>query len=231
MTSSINPDQTPLPEQGWLQSFPQLAAMPSDILQVLSEIRVMTVPKGTVLFRDGDICHGYVFVSRGSIRVQKMDPDGREIVLYRVEDGQTCMLTTTCLLADKSYPAEGIAEEETLLALIPPSRFDTLLAHAPFRKFVLGMISERVADLMALIEDVAFGRMDVRLARRLLELDNGSHELRLTHQQLATELGTAREVISRILKDLERRNYLALQRGQVSLTNLSALQQLATQQV
>jgi len=231
MTPSINPDQTPLPEQGWLQSFPQLAAMPSDILQVLSEIRVMTVPKGTVLFRDGDICHGYVFVSRGSIRVQKMDPDGREIVLYRVEDGQTCMLTTTCLLADKSYPAEGIAEEETLLALIPPSRFDTLLAHAPFRKFVLGMISERVADLMALIEDVAFGRMDVRLARRLLELDNGSHELRLTHQQLATELGTAREVISRILKDLERRNYLALQRGQVSLTNLSALQQLATQQV
>ncbi|HKI60656.1 MAG TPA: Crp/Fnr family transcriptional regulator [Mariprofundaceae bacterium] len=231
MTPSINLDQTPLPEQGWLQSFPQLAAMPSDILQVLTEIRVMTVPKGTVLFRDGDICHGYVFVSRGSIRVQKMDPDGREIVLYRVEDGQTCMLTTTCLLADKSYPAEGIAEEETLLALIPPSRFDTLLAHAPFRKFVLGMISERVADLMALIEDVAFGRMDVRLARRLLELDNGSHELRLTHQQLATELGTAREVISRILKDLERRNYLALQRGQVSLTNLSALQQLATQQV
>jgi len=231
MTSSIYPDQTNLPEQGWLQSFPQLMAMPSDILDVLTEIKVMTVPKGTVLFRDGDICHGYVFVSRGSIRVQKMDPDGREIVLYRVEDGQTCMLTTTCLLADKSYPAEGIAEEETVLALIPPPQFDILLAHAPFRRFVLGMISERVSDLMALIEDVAFGRMDVRLARRLLELDNGSHELRLTHQQLATELGTAREVISRILKDLERRNYLALQRGQLSLTNLPALQQLATQQV
>jgi CRP/FNR family transcriptional regulator len=231
MTSSINPDQTNLPEQGWLKSFPQLAVMPSDILHVLTEIKVMNVPKGTVLFRDGDICHGYVFVSRGSIRVQKMDPDGREIVLYRVEDGQTCMLTTTCLLADKSYPAEGIAEEETVLALIPPPQFDALLAHAPFRRFVLGMISERVADLMALIEDVAFGRMDVRLARRLLELDNGSHELRLTHQQLATELGTAREVISRILKDLERRNYLALQRGQLSLTNMPALQQLATQQV
>jgi len=231
MTVSTQESTATPSESGWLESFPQLAAMPQDIRQVLASVKVMSVPKGTVLFRDGDICHGYVFVSQGSIRVQKMDPDGREIVLYRVEDGQTCMLTTTCMLADKSYPAEGIAEEETLLALIPPPQFDALLAHAPFRRFVLGMISDRIADLMALIEDVAFGRMDVRLARRLLELDNGSHELRLTHQQLATELGTAREVISRILKDLERRNFLTLQRGQLRLANLPALQQLATQQV
>ena len=91
------------------------------------------------------------------------------------------------------------------------------------------MISDRIADLMALIEDVAFGRMEVRLARRLLELDDGSHTLRLTHQQLATELGTAREVVSRILKDFERRSFVMLKRGEVGLSDLSAMKRLATE--
>jgi len=184
-----------------------------------------------VLFRDGDRCQGYVFVMHGSIRVQKMDPEGREIVLYRVEDGQTCMLTTSCLLAGRSYPAEGITEEATELVLLPAERFDALLADPDFRRFALAMISDRIAELMALIEDVAFGRMDVRLARRLLELDDGTHSLQLTHQQLATELGTAREVISRILKDFERRGSVALKRGRVELSDLNGLGQLATQQV
>ncbi len=216
---------------GWLNAFPDLASMPVDILSTLSAIQAMQVPGDTVLFRDGDTCQGYVFVAQGSVRVQKMDPDGHEIVLYRVEDGQTCMLTTSCLLGDRAYPAEGITEEPTTLALIPAKDFDAMLANAPFRHFVLGMISERIADLMALIEDVAFARMDVRLIRRLLELDDGSHVLFLTHQQLATELGTAREVVSRILKDLERRGYLNLKRGQVQLSNPGALRELATEQL
>jgi len=215
----------------WFKAFSELSDMPASILNELAKFESMVVPKGTVLFRDGDSCPGYVFVSQGSIRVQKMDPDGHEIVLYRVEDGQTCMLTTSCLLADKPYPAEGITEEETTLALIPASDFDQLLACAPFRRLVLSMISERIADLMALIEDVAFGRMDVRLAKRLLELDDGSHELRLTHQQLASELGTAREVVSRILKDMERRSMLVLKRGMIRLSDIAAVEQLSTEQV
>lgn len=212
-------------------AFPDLAELPDAIRGELEDIRPMTVPAGTVLFRDGDACRGYVFVLSGSVRVQKMDPEGREIVLYRVEDGQTCMLTTACLLGGRAYPAEGVAEEETTLALLAPNRLDALLADTDFRRFVLAMISQRVADLMALIEDVAFGRMDVRLARRLLELDNGSGELRLTHQQLATELGTAREVVSRILKDFERRGLVRLGRGMVLLPQPQALRELAAQQV
>jgi len=215
----------------WMRSFSELADMPDSIRDKLGQIKSMVVPKGTVLFRDGDACQGYVFVSQGSIRVQKMDPDGHEIVLYRVEDGQTCMLTTSCLLANKAYLAEGVAEEDTTLALIPAVDFEHLLADAPFRRFVLTMISDRIADLMALIEDVAFGRMDVRLASRLLELDNGSHELRLTHQQLGSELGTAREVISRLLKDFERRGYVSLKRGNIVLADLSALKKLAVQEL
>jgi len=212
-------------------AFPDLTGLPAGILNELETIKPMKVPAGTVLFRDGDMCQGYVFVLNGSVRVQKMDPEGREIVLYRVEDGQTCMLTTSCLLGGRAYPAEGVAEEETELALLAPNRLDALLADAAFRRFVLSMISERVADLMTLIEDVAFGRMDVRLARRLLELDNGNGKLHLTHQQLATELGTAREVVSRILKDFERRGLVDLRRGSVLLPQTKGLHELASQQV
>jgi len=212
-------------------AFPDLNGLSTDIRKELEAIQPMKVPAGTVLFRDGDMCQGYVFVLSGSVRVQKMDPEGREIVLYRVEDGQTCMLTTSCLLGGRAYPAEGVAEEETELALLAPNRLDALLADAAFRRFVLSMISQRVADLMALIEDVAFGRMDVRLARRLLELDNGSGKLQLTHQQLATELGTAREVISRILKDFERRGLVELGRGTLLLPAPEELRAIAAQQV
>jgi len=214
-----------------VRAFPDLAALPAAVRDELDALPLMKVARGTVLFRDGDACNGYVFVLSGSVRVQKMDPEGREIVLYRVEDGQTCMLTTSCLLGGRSYPAEGVAEEETELALLSPQRLDALLADAAFRRFVLAMVSERIADLMALIEDVAFGRMDVRLARCLLELDSGSGELHLTHQQLATELGTAREVVSRLLKDFERHGWVGLRRGSVLMSEPEALRELAAQQV
>ena len=211
-----------------LDLFASMNQLPPPVARELAGLKTMKVPKGTVLFRDGDACQGYVFVLDGSVRVQKMDSEGREIVLYRVEDGQTCMLTTSCLLGGKAYPAEGIAEVDTELAMIPAKRFDELLADSAFRKFALAMISDRIADLMALIEDVAFGRMDARLARRLMELDDGSHILRLTHQQLATELGTAREVISRILKDFERRRHVLLGRGSVTLKDPDALWHIAS---
>jgi len=215
----------------WLSRFPALAQAPQTMLRELASLKTMQVPKGMVLFRAGDTCQGYVFVIDGSVRVQKMDAEGREIVLYRVEEGQTCMLTTSCLLGGKAYPAEGIAESDTRLVLIPAPRFDELLSEPAFRRFTLSMISERIADLMALIEDVAFGRMDVRMIRRLMELDNGTHKLRLTHQQLATELGTAREVISRLLKDFERRGYVQLARGEITLLNLATLKQIAAEEV
>lgn len=214
-----------------LQSFPALGSLPAGIRDELDAIPLLRVPGGTVLFRDGDVCQGYVFVLKGSVRVQKMDLEGREIVLYRVEDGQTCMLTTACLLGGRAYPAEGIAEEDTELALLSPKRLDALLADTAFRRFVLSMISERVADLMALIEDVAFGRMDVRLAKRLLELADGGSRVHLTHQQLATELGTAREVVSRLLKDFERRGFVELRRGSILLPRIQGLNELASQQV
>ncbi len=181
----------------------------------------MTVAAGTVLFRDGDDAKGYVLVIDGAIRVQKMDPDGHEIVLYRVESGQNCMLTTTCLLGSQHYPCEGIAESEVQMVMLPAAVFQRALNGSEgFRRFVMAGIGQRISDLMMLIEDVAFGRMDVRIARTLMQRTKQGHEpLLATHQELATELGTAREVVSRVLKKMEQQQIIKLSRGKITVIN------------
>lgn len=213
----------------WLNVFPELLQISESSWQRTAEqAQVMNIPKGTVLFRDGDVCSGYVLVTDGAVRVQKMDPQGREIVLYRVEDGQTCMLTTSCLIGGEAYPAEGVAETDVTLAMLPAPIFEKAMADsADFRRFVLASIGRRIGDLMMLVEDVAFGRMDVRLARLLLKRSGKSGAmLCCTHQELATELGTAREVVSRLLKDFERKGWVLLSRGQVEIKNSQALEEL-----
>lgn len=220
----------------WLAEFPALQDISDDVWQMDAGKAVrMQVRPGTVLFRDGDACQGYVLVVSGSIRVQKMDPQGHEIVLYRVEEGQSCMLTTTCLLGSRSYPAEGIAESEVDLVMLPLKTFEHALAGSEgFRHFAMNNIGERICDLMLLLEDVAFGRMDVRLARLLLkniDVDAGKAGLTLirTHRELAVELGTAREVISRLLKSFERKGLVELSRNQITLCDLKPLQKLLEQ--
>lgn len=213
----------------WLHAFPDLQQLDDELRQqLLRHAAVMNVPANTTLFRDGDACQGYVMVIHGSVKVQKMDPQGREIILYRVEDGQTCMLTTSCLLGSQNYPAEGISEEATQLAMLPGQVFDQLMNHLAFRRFVMKSMGHRIADLMCLVEDVAFGRMDCRLARLLLKRSaNGSKKIAATHQELAVELGTAREVISRTIKDFERRDWVKLSRGHVEIHDTAHLQALA----
>jgi len=204
-------------EHLWLNDFPELAAIVEPHWrQQARQVHRLRVPAGTLLFRDGDRCQGYVFVVSGSVRVQKIDLQGREIVLYRVERGQTCMLTTACLIGNQLYPAEGVAESEVELAMFTPAQFEQAIAEsAGFRRYVLAAMGQRIADLMLLVEDVAFGRMDVRLARLLLK--RGGEAISATHQELATELGTAREVVSRLLKDFERKGWVELGRGQIAL--------------
>ena len=213
----------------WISAFPQLAAIDDPVWrQTAAMARLVSVDASTVLFRDGDGCAGYVLVLDGSVRVQKMDPNGREIVLYRVEQGQTCMLTTACLLGGTSYPAEGVAEEPTRLVMLPTAAFDRAIGESPaFRRFVLSAISRRIADLMLLIEDVAFGRMGMRLARLLQRRADMDGVLAATHQDLAAELGTAREVVSRLLKDFEARGLVRLRRGEVDIVDRQHLLQQA----
>jgi len=210
----------------WISHFPELTAISDPAWRsAASSAQTMRVKPGYVLFRDGSACKAYVLVISGSIRVQKIDPEGREIVLYRVEDHQSCMLTTTCLIGHQDYPAEGIAETDVELVVLPAEIFQTVLAESEgFRGFVMHSIGQRIADLMALIEEVAFARMDVRIARLLLI--RNMNELHVTHQEISAELGTAREVVSRVLKIFEGRGWISLGRGCIRILDKGGLESL-----
>jgi CRP/FNR family transcriptional regulator len=212
-------------------TFPRLAALEPDAARTLAAAsRSVAIPAGTVLFQDGAECGSYVMVLDGSIRVQKVAENGREIVLYRVERGQTCVLTTNSLIARTNYSAEGVAETPVSAVMLPAATFRTLLARSEvFRDFVFAAYATRISDLLVLIEEVAFGRIDMRLAG-WLAARAGSDGIRATHQDIAVELGTAREVISRQLKDFERRGWVSLHRGRVEVRDAGALAQLSERQ-
>ncbi len=225
------PDQSGMPHDAaaWLDAFPKLAALEPDARdRLVAEAHPVTLPAGITLFRDGDACTNYLLVLDGSVRVQKTSSNGREITLYRVGDGQTCILTTSCLLAGERYPAEGVTETEVRAIALPGALFQALLAGSTgFRQFVFAVYARRIADLITLVEEVAFERMDLRLAARLRDGADRDGMVNATHQELATELGTAREVVSRLLKDFEHRGLVALHRGRIELQDRDALAHLA----
>ncbi|MEO5336230.1 MAG: Crp/Fnr family transcriptional regulator [Magnetospirillum sp. WYHS-4] len=209
-----------------LAAFPRHAFLDAEAARLLGEsAHVVTLPAGTVVFRDGAECTSYLLVLEGSVRVQKTAENGREIVLYRVESGQSCVLTTNCLLAGEDYSAEAVAEGEVKALVLPRQAFRSLVDGSPaFREFVFSAYATRLSDLLALIEEVAFRRVDARLAAWLAGRGGA---IAATHQEIAAELGTAREVVSRQLKDFERRGWVALQRGRIDLLDLPALRALA----
>ena len=210
-------------------AFPTLATLDLDSANALAaSARLITIPAGTVLFQDGAECNSYVLVLEGSIRVQKVAENGREIVLYRVERGQSCVLTTNCLMAHCDYSAEGVTETEIKAMILPAATFRSLLGHSEiFRDFVFAAYASRIADLLMLIEEVAFGRIDSRLAG-WLSGRAGNGDIHATHHEIAIELGTAREVISRQLKEFERRKWVILHRGRVEIHAPQELAKLAS---
>lgn len=213
----------------WIEKFPGLRQLEDTVRKTLVErSRIIQVPKDTVVFGPGKAPDNLLLLVDGTLRVQQLSESGREIVLYRVHAGESCVLTTACLLAYEEYSAEGITETDVEAVAIPKTVFDDLIASsAAFRRFVFTAYSKRITDLFLVIEEVAFRRVDIRLAQKLLELAGGGNSVQATHQQLATELGTAREVVSRLLQEFQRRGWVALSRGSVELTDRGGLRELS----
>jgi CRP/FNR family transcriptional regulator len=190
--------------------------------------RIVRMPKGSRIFAPGQTPQNYMLLLAGDIRVSQVSESGREIVLYRVLPGESCALTSACLLGGEDYAVEAVAETDIEAVAIPRAVFDDLIGRSPaFRKLVFAAFSQRIGDLFRLVDAVAFQRMDVRLAQKLIELAAGRSELSTTHQQLAIELGTAREVVSRMLLEFQRRGWIASGRGSITLFDRSALEKLA----
>ncbi|MBT6095789.1 MAG: Crp/Fnr family transcriptional regulator [Rhodospirillaceae bacterium] len=209
----------------WLSSFPGLADIDADVRRALLENgQLVHVPAGTAIFQPGSECGQYLFLVDGSVRVQMVAENGREIVLYRVTGGETCVMTTACLLAHQNYGAEGMAETDIRAVAISDPVFKRLLgASELFREFVFSAYGARLADLMVLVEEVAFRRLDLRLADFLLENQGSEGSITTTHQALAVELGSVREVVSRVLKEFERRGWVKLARGRIEVLDGSGL--------
>jgi CRP/FNR family transcriptional regulator len=215
-----------MPTEIILRSVTALASLePAARDLLLAQAQPLTIKAGATIFSAGSPCRSFVVVRSGSIRVSVTAEGGRQIVLYRVGPGEICVLTTAGLMSGGAYDADGEAETDVDAVLLPKPLFDELLASSPvFRTFVFKSFGGRLHGLIALVQDIVERNIDRRLARHLCA---GADVLETTHQQLAVELGTAREVVSRLLKDFETRGWLEIHRGTIKLTARRALQDYA----
>lgn len=187
----------------------------------------MHLPAATQVFAEHQPCQGFPLLVEGSIKVVKLAASGRELMLYRVQPGGSCIISTSCLLGHTDYNARGIAETPLTLLVLPLPEFSRLIVeHAPFRDFVFHLFTDRIAELMQLVEEVAFARLDQRLAKLLLARQ--SDVINATHQQLADELGSVREIVSRLLKGFAAQGMVTLGREQIAVVDRAGLQKLAS---
>lgn len=209
-----------------LQLYPMLQELPAgQLTDLLSSASTMSVPAGTVMFDEDQACHGFPLLLTGSIRVIKASANGRELQLYRVCPGESCILTSSCLLGHTHYHARGVTEQDVELVALPPAAFRTLLSqYEPFRDYIFSLFSERLSDLMQLVSAVAFQKLDQRLAALLIAKSSPIHT---THQALADELGSVREIVSRLLKSFADQGWVRLGREQIEITDAPALKKLS----
>ncbi|MCB9358231.1 MAG: Crp/Fnr family transcriptional regulator [Calditrichaeota bacterium] len=202
--------------------------------EILAQSQLATLDSGVMVYREGEACTRIAFVGEGSVRVYKRNEGGREITLYHVRSTESCILTTSCALTGQRYPATAAVEPEhpVTAAVISPEYFQNLVnTQQVVRDYVFEMMSRRIVDMMSLIEEITFGKMDHRIAHFLLEKFTGEgtylRSIHITHEQIADELGTAREVVSRLLKEFERSGAVELGRGRVRMVNEPLLRTFA----
>ncbi len=205
--------------------YPALASLPeSTFAAALAKAEVVSLAAGTPLFGEGSVCRQFPLVLAGSIRVAKVG-EGRELHLYRVTPGESCVLTSSCLVGGRDYPATGVVESDVRLVVLPKTVFDELVAsHPPFRQYVFGLFAERLTDLMALVEAVAFHKLDRRVAATLL---GHGRVVEMTHQQLADSVGSVREIVTRVLRSFVDQGLVKLGRGSIEVLDAAGLRSVA----
>ena len=206
-----------------LSLYPALGAL----AQLRARLMPMTVPAGTRLFRENDPCQGFPLVLAGEVRVSRSAANGRELELYRVTPGEMCLVSSAGLFADQPLTAHGVTTCDTTLCLMSPPDFQTALGDEAFRRYVLGLFAARMADLTGLIEAIAFQKLDSRLANALL---GHGQQRKTTHQALADELGTVREIVTRLLHRFERDGLVELSRESITIRDSAGLRSLAAGQ-
>jgi len=209
---------------------PELAGINDDVWrEALAVSQVISCPAGAKLVECGESADKFIIVLQGSVKVYETAENGREISLYRVSGGQVCVLTLTRLLLHSNRCAQAVAEQDVRLLAMPPEYFDRLLTESEdFRRYLMTSMAHCITDVIQLISQVSFTQLDLRLVTLLLKCANQVEpgKLRCTHQTIANELGTTREVVSRLLKDFERSGYIKLNRGSIEILDIDGLEKL-----
>ncbi len=214
---------------GWIDGVAALADLEPDARARVADLQPFDTGAGRILFSPGAACTGFALVLSGVVRVGVNSEGGRALVLYRVTTDEVCVQTTLCLMAGLEYTAEGVTETPARLVMIPAARFDELMAISKvFRSFVFSRFGARLQDISKLLETIAFARVDSRLAAALIARANPDGLIVSTHQGLAEEVGTAREVVSRQLEAFSRAGMVRLSRGEVRLIDRTALEARAS---
>lgn len=211
----------------WISCAKGLEALDRQSQGQLASLHTVEFPSGKVLFRPGDEVTGFVLVVSGRVDVYMTGPTGREILLYSVTPGETCVQTTLGLLGEEDYSAEAVAETAIKIVVIPKPLFlDLLESSVAFRTFVFHAFASRLRSIMRVLERVAFIKVEERLAATLLERSDATGLVHNTHQELATAIGSAREVVSRRLELFGKKGLVTLERGNIQITNQSGLVRL-----
>ena len=217
-------------ESRFFEAFPSLPGFPRGSLQPLlaRAVRKNLVPL-QILAQPGAECTSLPFALEGRLRVYKTSESGRELTLYRIERGECCILTATCIMNGDSFPAIAAAEVNSTILLVPAAVLLGLVEdHAVWRRFIFSLYSRRLEDVLRLLEEVAFRHVDVRIASYLLQHGEApTGAVNRTHSQIASELGTSREVVTRILKDLEAEGLIVTLRGRIEIRRLGELRKKA----
>ncbi|MBP8007010.1 MAG: Crp/Fnr family transcriptional regulator [Burkholderiales bacterium] len=209
-------------------AFPTLALAGRRTLErIASRAIFRQVAAGTQMFGERQPCSGFPLVLSGNIRVVQRYPNGREMQLYRVSPGESCVLSSSCLLGRTQYPATGTAETDVELAVIPPDAFRELVVEdSSFREYVFSLFGERLASLLALVEAITYQKLDQRLAALLVRRSKDGPTIAATHQAIADELGSVREIVTRLLRSFEDRGYVELGRERIRVLDATALGEL-----
>jgi len=230
----VEPEQNELTKsdkQRFYERYPYLAEIKDPVWeQSIETARKMKIPINFAVYDGGSRCDSFVLLLNGVVRVYYVAPDGREITLYRVSPGDLCVLSLAGLFNNRQYNVIAKTETDVVAMAISEEQFRRSLGQSEkFRDFVLSTLSERLCDLMCLVQDTVFQTIQVRLACLLVRSfaisDNDS--LHTTHQSLAHEIGTTREVVSRILKEFEHRKCIKISRGTIDLISFNVLEEFA----
>ncbi|NOY63171.1 MAG: Crp/Fnr family transcriptional regulator [Gammaproteobacteria bacterium] len=217
-----NPEQ----QQRLIQNFPLLADSSPDFRNdFFRNATLMQIPAGHTVASDGNECRRLALVVSGMVRVYKLADSGREITLYRISCGDSCVLTASCIMSDTPFPAIAVTESDVEALLIPSKQVHEWMSESkPWGAFIFSLISKRLADVIAVLEDVAFHRMDERIAAYLIAIAPRGPTVNITHHEIASDLGTTREVVSRILKEFEGKGLVKGARGKLTVADLPGLQ-------